>query len=292
VKPRRRGRQGPRLLAITGLSGSGKTHVSRALEDIGWFCVDNLPTPLILPFGELIGSSEPLRHSALVVDMRGPDFVREFPRALRALGRKGLAASVLFLEASDEALLRRFSETRRPHPLAVNDPVIEGIRQEREGLRPIRKLADQIVDTSDLTVHELRDHVREHYHLRPTAGMVVQVVSFGYKYGPPPDADLVFDARFLPNPNFVPALKRLTGQHPAVVRFMRRQPETDAFLRRLRSFLRYMLPRYVREGKSHLTIGIGCTGGRHRSVMIAGALGQSLRGPGHVVRVRHRDARL
>lgn len=291
MSPRRR-REEPRLLVITGLSGSGKTHVSRALEDTGWFCVDNLPTPLIQPFGELIRQSEALRHSALVVDMRGPDFPRLFPRAFGALGRKGLSVSMLFLEASDEALLRRFSETRRPHPLAVNDPVIEGVRQERAALSPIRKLADQILDTSELTVHELRDHVREHYDLRPAAGLVVQVVSFGYKYGPPPDADLVFDARFLPNPNFLPALKRLTGQHPAVVRFMRRQPETESFLRRLRSFLGYMLPRYAREGKSYLTIGVGCTGGRHRSVMIAGALGQSLRGPGRVVRVRHRDARL
>jgi UPF0042 nucleotide-binding protein len=190
-------------------------------------------------------------------------------------------------------LVRRFGETRRPHPLAVNQPVVEGIREEREALRPIRKMADLILDTSKYTVHELRDYIREHYDLRSMASpIVISVMSFGYKYGAPAEADLVFDVRFLPNPNFVPALKRLTGNHPSVVRYMRRHGDTAAFLRRLVSFLRYVLPRYVREGKSYLVIAIGCTGGRHRSVMIANALAKALADGRYTVKARHRDSGL
>jgi UPF0042 nucleotide-binding protein len=282
----------PRVLVITGLSGSGKTHVSRALEDSGWFCVDNLPSLLIPPFGELIRSSPALRRSALVVDIREPNFLRRFPEVYRRLKRRGLSVSLIFLEAEERVLLRRFSETRRPHPLAMNQPVIESIREEREALRPIRKIADFIVDTTDYTVHQLRDYIRERYDARAEAGaLVVAVMSFGYKYGVPHEADLVFDARFLPNPNFVPALKRLTGAHPSVVRYLRAQEETRAFLRRLRSFLGYVLPRYAREGKSYVTIAVGCTGGRHRSVMIANAIGSAVKGKGRLVRVYHRDVR-
>ena len=198
--------------------------------------------------------------------------------------------SLLFLEAGEKILLRRFSETRRPHPLAVNQPVIEGVREEREALSPIRKMADMILDTSDLTVHQLRDYVREQYDLRvQVAPLVLTVTSFGYKYGLPSEADLVFDVRFLPNPNFVPRLKPLTGKDRAVVRYLRRTPETEGFLRRARAFLLYMLPRYVREGKSYLTVAIGCTGGRHRSVMVANALGDELRSKGFPVKMRHRD---
>ena len=265
----------------------------RALEDIGWFCVDNLPTALIPRFADLIRGSDELSRSALVVDIREREFLRQFPHALRQLRGKKVEVSLLFLEASDKALLRRFSETRRPHPLAINQPVIEGIREEREALRPIRKMADLILDTSDFTVHQLRGYIREHYDLRAGGSpMVVSVMSFGYKYGVPSEADLVFDCRFLPNPNFVPSLKPLTGRDPQVVRYMKRQPDTDEFLKRLDSFLGYVLPRYVREGKSYLTIGIGCTGGRHRSVMLTHALAQRLEGRGHAVRTRHRDLRL
>jgi UPF0042 nucleotide-binding protein len=275
---------------ITGLSGSGKTHVSRVLEDIGWFCVDNLPTALIPRFVDLILASAELGRSALVVDMREPAFLNAFPQAYRNLKDRGVSASLLFLEASERSLLRRFSETRRPHPLAVNQPVIEGIREEREALQPIRKMADVILDTTDYTVHQLREYVREHWQTRDEpVPMVVTVMSFGYKYGVPPEADLVFDARFLPNPNFVPRLRRLTGNDRAVVGFMRRQSETGRFLRKLVSFLRHVIPRYVREGKSYLTIAVGCTGGRHRSVMIANALADALRGKSLAVRVRHRD---
>jgi UPF0042 nucleotide-binding protein len=297
-KAKRRGaRRGsppePRILIITGLSGSGKTHVARALEDIGWFCVDNLPSALIPRFAELIRGSAELRRSALVVDMREREFLKQFPHVFRQLrGRGGVAASVLFLEADEKVLVRRFSETRRPHPLAINQPAIEGIREEREALKPIRKMADLILDTSDFTVHQLRDYIREHYDVRHEAApLVLSVTSFGYKYGVPSEADLVFDVRFLPNPNFVPSLKPLTGNHAPVIRYMRRQKDTAVFLDKMKDFLSYVIPRYIKEGKSYLTIGIGCTGGRHRSVMIANALAEALSGRGYPVRVRHRDLR-
>jgi UPF0042 nucleotide-binding protein len=282
----------PRILIITGLSGSGKTHVSRALEDVGWFCVDNLPTALIPPFAELLRESKALQRSALVVDIREPGFLTHFPPVLRAI-RKKVDVSLLFLEAEEKVLLRRFSETRRPHPLAVNQPAIEGIREEREALVPIRKTADLILDTSRYNVHELRDYIHDHYDVRGEhPGLVVTVTSFGYKYGVPSEVDVVFDARFLPNPNFVPTLKRLTGNHPRVIRYLRRQKETLELLRRLHSFLAYLIPNFKKEGKSYLTVGIGCTGGRHRSVMIANALGHALSRDGHAVKVRHRDLSL
>lgn len=285
--------RGPRVLIITGLSGSGKTHLLRALEDIGWFCVDNLPTALIPRFADLIRGSRSLARSALVVDMREREFLRQFPQVYRQLKARGLAVSLLFVEADEKVLQRRFNETRRPHPLSFNQPAREGIREEREALAPIRKMADLILDTSTLNVHQLRDYIREHYDLRPSkTAMVVSVLSFGYKYGVPSDADLVFDLRFLPNPNFVPQLKRLTGNHAAVVRYMKQQPETRRFLAKLTGFLAYLLPRYQREGKSYLTIALGCTGGRHRSVMMANALARILEGRGREARVRHRDLRL
>lgn len=282
------------MLVITGLSGAGKTHVLRALEDAGWFCVDNLPTALIPPFQELIGAAPELRHSALGVDIRGRDFLSAFPRAWRTLKQRAPGdAHLLFLEADEKVLLRRFSETRRPHPLALNQPVLESIREESAALTPIRKMADAVLDTSDLTVHELRDHIRERYDVRTRPRTLrVTVMSFGFRYGVPPEADLVFDVRFLPNPNFVPRLKRLTGTDPGVVRYLRRQPDTRAFLGRLRELLDFLLPRYIREGKSYLTIAVGCTGGRHRSVMVAGALAKGLESEEVAVRVRHRDLKL
>jgi UPF0042 nucleotide-binding protein len=283
--------KGPRVLVITGLSGSGKTHVARALEDAGWFCVDNLPIALIPHFVELVRRWPEPKPSALVVDVREPEFVRRFPEVFGKL-RRGALASLLFLEADERALVRRFSETRRPHPLAFNQPAIEGIREEREALRPIRKMADLIVDTSSYTVHQLRDYVREHYALRSETGrLVLAVMSFGYKFGVPPEADLVFDVRFLPNPNFVPSLKPLTGHHPKVVAYLKRQRETGIFLGKIKSLLAWVIPRYAREGKSYLTIAVGCTGGRHRSVMVANALGASLSAKDYAVRVYHRDVR-
>jgi UPF0042 nucleotide-binding protein len=288
-----RGRQLPQVLIITGLSGSGKTHVSRALEDIGWFCVDNLPVALIPRFSELIRGSKVLRRSSLVVDIREGEFLSLFPKVYRELKAKGLAASLIFLEADERVLVRRFSETRRPHPLGVNAPILDGIREEKDALRSIRKMADLILDTSGYTVHQLRDHIREQYDLRAEGSpLVVSVTSFGYKHGLPSEADLVFDVRFLPNPNFVPALKRLTGTHAAVIRYLGRQPDTAKLLAKLKSLLGFLLPRYRKEGKSYLTIAVGCTGGRHRSVMIAESLAKEVTGRGYVVKVRHRDARL
>ena len=288
---RRKARQ-PQILIITGLSGSGKTHVARALEDVGWFCVDNLPSAMIPTFADLVASQAELQRSALVIDIREPEFLKEFPRVVRQLRARGVALSLLFLEAAERTLARRYSETRRPHPLAVNQPVLEGIREERELLKPIRKVADLVLDTSEYTVHQLRDYVREHYDVRHQAPpIVLSVMSFGYKYGVPAEADLVFDCRFLPNPNFVPALKPLTGGHAPVIRYMKRQADTEGFLRHLRSFLSYVLPRYVKEGKTYLTVAFGCTGGRHRSVMIANAIGQWLGGKRLPVKVRHRDVR-
>lgn len=280
------------LLIITGLSGSGKTHVSRALEDCGWFCVDNLPTALIPRFAELIQSSPELRRAALVVDMRETDFTARFPACFRELRRRqrGPSASLLFVEASERALLRRFSETRRPHPLAGNQPVLEALREERAALQPIRKMSDAILDTSEYSVHELRDRVRERYGQRDTARpLVVTVMSFGFRHGLPAEADLVFDVRFLPNPNFVPALKRKTGNDRAVQDFLRQKPDTRGLLLRLTDLLGFLVPRYIREGKSYLTIAVGCTGGRHRSVMIAGALARALARREVVVKLRHRD---
>jgi UPF0042 nucleotide-binding protein len=281
------------IVVITGLSGSGKSHVLRALEDLGWFCVDNLPTALMLPFTQLVRSTGELRQAALVVDVREPDFLTRFASVFREMkAHSGVKASLVFLEADARVLLRRFSETRRPHPMAENEPVVDAIRDEREALRPIRKAADLILDTSAFTVHELRDYVKERYDRQSRSRTAITVMSFGYKYGLPADADLVFDARFLPNPNFVARLKRLTGNHAAVVRYMRRQPELVAFLRRLLGFLGFVVPRYVREGKSYLTIAIGCTGGRHRSVMIANAVRDGLAAKGYSAKLRHRDLAL
>jgi UPF0042 nucleotide-binding protein len=281
------------ILVITGLSGSGKTHVMRALEDSGWFCVDNLPTALIPPFADLIRDSPDLHRSALVVDVRERDLARRLPAAYRAIRAHGVKASLLFLEADPKVLVRRFSETRRPHPLAQNEPVTEGIKDERAALAPIRKLADRILDTSSFTVHQLRAIVQEQYDRRP-AGQetVVSILSFGFKHGLPSEADLVFDVRFLPNPNFVAPLRRLTGAHPAVIRYLRKQPDTGRFLKKVASLLGFVLPRYVKEGKSYVTIAIGCTGGRHRSVMLANALGEALTKRGYTPRVKHRDVKL
>jgi UPF0042 nucleotide-binding protein len=281
----------PEVLVITGLSGSGKTHVSRALEDSGWFCVDNLPIILIPRFADLLRDSPELKRSALVVDMRERDFVRRFPVTYQTLKRGPFRVRLLFLEADEKTLVRRFSETRRPHPLGgFNQPPIDSIREERDALRAIRKTADVIINTSQYTVHQLRDFVREHFQERSAdAPFSIFVSSFGYRLGVPPEADLVFDVRCLPNPNFVPKLKPLTGQHPAIVRFLKRQPDTMSFLRHLKAFLGHIVPRYAREGKSYLTIAIGCTGGRHRSVMVANWVSEQLNSDGYSAKVRHRD---
>jgi UPF0042 nucleotide-binding protein len=291
AKPRRGTR---RFVILTGLSGAGKTQAIRALEDLGYFCIDNLPTQLIPTMAELTKRDDSsLSKVAIVVDVREGGFLTQFPRTFRKLQQTpGVNPTLIFLEASHSTLVRRFSETRRPHPLAPDRSVSEGIREERDKLNAIRKLADMIIDTSSLTVHELRDaFMRMSRDENTRAEMVVNLVSFGYKHGVPVDADLVFDVRCLPNPHFVDRLRRLTGRDQAVIRYMRKHEATSDFIERLTSFLRFALPHYVAEGKSYLTVAIGCTGGQHRSVMIAEALKKTLGNvKGVRLRVKHRDS--
>jgi RNase adapter protein RapZ len=283
-----------RFVILTGLSGSGKTQAIRALEDLGYFCIDNLPTLLIPTMAGLASRNDAgLDKVAIVVDVREGGFLKQFPRVFRKLqATRGVDPTLIFLEASHTTLVRRFSETRRPHPLAPDRSVTEGIREEREKLNAIRAMADLILDTSHLTVHELRDiFMRMSRDDGSRTEMVVNLVSFGYKHGVPVDADLVFDVRCLPNPHFVDKLRPLTGRDAAVVRYMRKHTATQDFIDRLTSFLTFSLPHYVQEGKSYLTVAIGCTGGQHRSVMIAEALKKSLTHVGGVrIRVKHRDS--
>ena len=294
VKPVLPGRGTRRFVILTGLSGSGKTQAIRALEDLGYFCIDNLPTQLIPTMAELAArEASSLEKVAIVVDVREKEFLSQFPRVFRKLrAEPNLKPTLIFLEASHSALVRRFSETRRPHPLARDRSVSEGITEERDKLNQIRAMADLIIDTTSLTVHELRDiFMQMSRDGRKRADMVVNLVSFGYKNGVPLDADLVFDVRCLPNPHFVDSLRKLTGRDAAVIRYMRKHGATQDFLDRLTSFLKFALPQYVAEGKSYLTVAVGCTGGQHRSVMIAEALKTSLKGvKGVRLRVKHRDS--
>jgi UPF0042 nucleotide-binding protein len=282
-----------RFIVVTGLSGAGKSQAARALEDLGYFCVDNLPTQMVATLADLSKQSRAkLPKVALVIDVREGRFVRDFPRVWRKLkATRGLDPLLIFLEASHETLVRRFSETRRPHPLALRRPVVEGLRTERRRMQKIRELADEIVDTTDLTVHQLRERFLEFAEARsPRQRLLVTLLSFGFKHGLPVDADLVFDVRFLPNPHFVDRLRPKTGRDAAVVKFLNRQPLTAELLERLGGLLDFLIPQYVREGKAYLTIAIGCTGGRHRSVMVAEALRARLRRlEGVRVQVRHRD---
>jgi RNase adapter protein RapZ len=282
------------FIIVTGLSGAGKTHAIRALEDLGFFCVDNLPTMLIPTLAEMSTREDSgIDKVGIVIDVREGGFLREFPRIYRRLkAMPELDPKLIFLEANQETLVRRFSETRRPHPLAPDRSVAEGIREERSKLNSIRGMADMIVDTSNLTVHELRDvFMRMSRGRRLRNEMMVNLVSFGYKHGIPVDADLMFDVRCLPNPHFVDRLRRLTGRDRPVIQYMRRHASTKDFIDRLTSFLRFALPQYVDEGKSYLTVAIGCTGGQHRSVMIAEALKKSLADVKNVrLRVKHRDS--
>ena len=282
-----------RFVVVTGLSGAGKSQAIRALEDLGYFCVDNLPTQLIPMLAALARrESTGLQKVAIVADVREGSFLREFPRVWKQLQETpGLDPRLIFLEANHETLVRRFSETRRPHPLALDRPVVEGIRAERRKMKRIRALADQIVDTTNLTVHQLREQF-----LGMAGGrtgrqrLLVTIVSFGFKHGVPLDADLMFDVRFLPNPHFVERLRPLTGRDAKVVRFLEQQAITGEFIERLRDLLVFLVPLYLREGKTYLTIAIGCTGGRHRSVMVAETLAPALQAlKGVRVRVRHRD---
>jgi UPF0042 nucleotide-binding protein len=282
-----------RFVVLTGLSGSGKSQAIRALEDLGYICVDNLPVTLLPMLAELtLRAGSEIARAAVVVDVREGKLLSEFPAIYRRLqAMRNLEPVLIFLEASEPSLVRRFSETRRPHPLAPDRSAIEGIREERQAMRAIRRMADHIVDTSEMTVHELRHTFTGVASGRaPGSQLVVTILSFGFKHGIPVDSDLLFDVRFLPNPHFVPALRPHTGRDRDVVRYLERSDATKDFLRHTLNLLKFLIPQYVTEGKAYLTIGIGCTGGRHRSVAIAEALKKGLAGLSDVrVRVVHRD---
>ena len=279
---------GRQLVLLTGLSGSGKGSDLKTFEDLGYYCVDNLPIDLLSSFAELYAGSGVIERAALLVDAREGAQLRRLPATISALRRRH-PVTLVFIEASDEALLRRFSETRRPHPVGRDLPVRVGIRRERALMAPIRKLADAVIDTTRFNVHELRQFITQRFQRPGHRPLLLSVISFGYRFGVPADADLVFDVRFLPNPHFVPEFRPYSGKHPRVARYIRSFPQTREFLRRMESLLAYLIPHYIREGKSYLTIGFGCTGGRHRSVMMAESIRSALARRGYAVKVVHRD---
>ena len=280
-----------RFVVITGLSGAGKSYAIKCFEDLGYFCVDNLPTTLIPTFAELCAqSSRDIRKIALGVDVREGEYLEHLIDALQALRARGHSPEVLFLEAADETLVRRYHETRRRHPLAGDGTVLDGIRAERRALAHLRVEADRIIDTTGLTVHQLRDRLVELYGARETRGaLTISLVSFGFKHGIPYDADLVFDVRFLPNPHFVDELRQLDGRDASVAKFVLSHDESRDLLARLEELLRFLLPLYQREGKAYLTVAIGCTGGRHRSVTLVESLRTFVESLGFAPIVRHRD---
>ena len=280
---------GAQLVIITGLSGSGKATVLKALEDVGYYAVDNLPVGLIPKFAELTKDSANVRRAALVVDIREGAGLKQFPALYKKL-RRSLPVTLVYLEADDSTLMRRFSETRRPHPLGTEASVAKSIQAEREQLAPIRAVADHIINTSKFNVHELRDVIADKFRGESEAANIrIDITSFGYRYGVPSDSDLMFDVRFLPNPNYIPQFKKLSGRHPAVARYIRSFPQTVEFIDRISELLVYLIPHYIREGKSYLTIAFGCTGGRHRSVMIASEIRKRLSRAGFKVKETHRD---
>jgi UPF0042 nucleotide-binding protein len=277
------------LVVITGLSGSGKGTVLKCLEDVGYYSVDNLPIELIETFAELTAASPSSRRAALVVDVREGEALKRFPVVFRRIRRR-VPARLVFMEADDEALLRRFSETRRPHPLGGGRSVARSIRSERQLLAPIRALADLTINTSKFTVHELREFIGERFGgERDESKILIYVNSFGFRHGIPHDSDLVFDVRFLPNPNYLPEFKNRTGRDPRVARYIRTFPQTREFVGRISQLLVYLIPHYIHEGKSYLTISFGCTGGQHRSVMMADEIRKRLSLAGFKVKGSHRD---
>jgi UPF0042 nucleotide-binding protein len=279
----------PELVVITGLSGSGKGSVLKALEDLGFYSVDNLPVELIPKFAELTRDNPGISAAALVVDIREGEALQQFPEIYS--GIKGYVnARLVFLEADDGAIVRRFSETRRPHPLGTDRSIAKSIGAERRHLAPIRSMADLIINTSKFTVHELRAFIDERFRGQTDEGrIVIYVTSFGFRNGVPPDSDLVFDVRFLPNPNYIPRFKNLTGRNPGVAKYIRSFPQTKEFIDRITDLLIYLLPHYIREGKSYLTIAFGCTGGQHRSVMMAEQIRRGLADAGYNAKASHRD---
>ncbi len=279
------------LVIVTGMSGSGKGTVLKTFEDLGFFCVDNLPVPLIPKFIEGIHvSGGGFKHAALVIDVRAGERLRDLEQVFRELRKSAFHLFVLYLEARNDVLVRRFSETRRPHPLSAKRPLEDAIRMERRRLRKLRELADVTIDTSDYTVHQVKALVMQRFRKHPRSSAInVNLLSFGYKNGIPLDADLLFDARFLPNPFFIPRIKALSGRDRKVAQYLRSFPETKEFVKRVANLLEYLLPNYVREGKSYLTIAVGCTGGRHRSVFVVEELAKILKDGKRAIHVRHRD---
>ncbi len=263
------------IVVITGMSGSGKSTAIRALEDAGYFCIDNLPVLLVPKLTELAGGGH-IDRMALVIDARESVFLHEAPRILADVKRAGHQLDVLFLDASDESLLRRFSETRRKHPLAPEGSVMQGLMKERHLLRDLREMADQVIDSSALNVHDLKRMVQARFSPNPDSGPSLSLMSFGYRYGVPPQADLVLDVRFLPNPYFIPEMKGLTGKNPKVAAYVLDREESQQFLAKVEDLCRFLFPRYQKEGKAYLTVALGCTGGKHRSVAIAAELTRRL----------------
>jgi UPF0042 nucleotide-binding protein len=281
--------QDNRFLIVTGLSGSGKTVVSRFLEDLGYYCVDNLPAKLIPEFVDLwLKKKVEIDRVALVMDIRERHFLTEFPRVLQEI-RKRAPARLVFLDATDEALVKRFSETRRPHPLTRRKPILEGVRLERKRLAAVKKMADEVIDTSNLNISQLKEVVSRRILKAKSLRMQTLLISFGYKYGIPLDSDLVFDTRFLPNPFYVDRLRDRNGKARTVRDFVLSSAGARGFLRELVRFTDFLVPRFVKEGKSTLTIAVGCTGGKHRSVVIAEELRVHLRKSGGDIKVYHRD---
>jgi UPF0042 nucleotide-binding protein len=280
----------PRFLLITGLSGAGRSEAAHSLEDLGYFVVDNLPPALLSKMAELAASPGGPGRVAIVVDARGGVFFGELSQALEELKQARVPSSIVFLDASDDDLVNRYEATRRRHPLAPGDRVAEGIRKERLMMESLRAEADLVIDTSGLTPHELRDRMREMFaDTPPEAGLLVSIVSFGFKYGSPRDADLVFDVRFLPNPHWIDELRPLPGTNAKVREYVEGQEEYGPFMKRLEGLLDVVVPGYVDEGKSYLTVAIGCTGGRHRSIVVADDLADYFDERGHRVTVSHRD---
>jgi UPF0042 nucleotide-binding protein len=279
------------LVVITGLSGSGKTLAMRALEDLSFYCVDNLPLELVPTFYELCRTSgREISRVGLVVDIRGGEGISDLPSQIEQVRAQGQGATLLFLEATDEVLLRRFDETRRPHPLSAGKPLEEAISEERRILAPVKESADLVLDTSVITPHELRDFIYRHFREGPGERLPrITVSSFGFKHGGPGNADLVFDVRFLPNPHFVEGLREKTGKDAEIVTFLEESELYRDFRSRLLDLLEFLLPAYTREGKTYLDIAFGCTGGRHRSVTMARQVADALSGAGYHVDVRHRD---
>jgi UPF0042 nucleotide-binding protein len=281
--------QKPRFIVVTGLSGAGKSFTAKCFEDMGYYCVDNLPLQLIPVFCDLITRSSGISQVALVVDVREGAFLAGFPEVLSRLRAEGRDVSVLFLESSDEVLIRRFSETRRPHPLS-RDSAADGIRKEREVLAPVRDRANKIIDTSKFNVHELRAYLLDNFHAPDRQETIfVSMISFGYKYGVPVDSDMVFDVRFLPNPHFQEELRGKSGLDAEVAAFMESAGDYREYYAKVKDLLIFLMPRFVKEGKTYVTISIGCTGGRHRSVAMAQQLGEDLGRAGYRVRTVHRD---